>query len=143
MAAYQKFNDFSEQLAKGEHSTLTLKIVLTNSAPVNTNTVLANITQISTAGGYTTGGYAVPNVSLSESGGTTTVIGDEVTITASGAAMDTFRYVVLYNDFTTTPDDALIAWWDYGAGGVTLANGESFKWKPSNQASGGTIFTLA
>jgi hypothetical protein len=142
MAAYNKFQDFSEQLTKGVHQfgTHTFKVVLTNTAPVATNTVLSNITQISNGNGYTTGGATVPNVAVSESSGTTTVVGDAVTWTATGA-VGPFRYVVLYND--SAASDNLVAWWDYGASGVTLASGETFTWKPSYQSTGGTLFTLA
>jgi hypothetical protein len=61
MATYQKFNDFVEQLGKSVHnfSSHTFKAVFTNSAPAAANTILADITQISASGGYTTGGFAV------------------------------------------------------------------------------------
>jgi hypothetical protein len=36
----------------------------------------------------------------------------------------TFRYVVIYDD--TVAGDPLVAWFDYGAGGVTMANGDTF-----------------
>lgn len=144
MATYNKFQDFSEQFAKGVHvfGTHTFKVALTNTAPVATNTILANITQIANGTGYTTGGATVPNVTASESSGTTTVAGDAVTWTASGGTMATFRYVVLYNDTATSPADALIAWWDYGSA-ISLADGESFTFKPNNSDTGGTLFTLA
>jgi len=35
----------------------------------------------------------------------------------------TFRYVVIYND--TSTNDELIAWFDYGASGVSLADTET------------------
>lgn len=143
MATYNKFQDFAEQVYKGVHvfGTHTLKVALTNSAPVATNTILANITQISAGNGYTTGGEAVANVTATESSGTLTVAGDEVTWTASGGTVGPFKYVVLYND--TATNDPLIAWWEYPGSALTLQAGETFKWKPSNSASGGTIFTHA
>ncbi len=60
MASFNKFNSFVDDIAKGVHnlSTGALKVVLTNSAPVATNTILANITQIANGNGYTTGGTA-------------------------------------------------------------------------------------
>lgn len=142
MATFNKFQDFSEQLHEGVHNfaSHTLKIALTNTAPSAANTILANITQISGTNGYTTGGTAVANVTCTESGGTTTVAGDKVTFTASGGAMGTFQYAVLYNDSATSPADALIGWWDYGSA-VSLASGESFEVKFSNQDTAGTIFT--
>ena len=60
MATYNKFYDYSEQLARGVHNfgSHTFKVALTNTAPVATNTILADITQISGTNGYTTGGTA-------------------------------------------------------------------------------------
>ncbi|MCD6674852.1 MAG: hypothetical protein LT106_18620 [Burkholderiaceae bacterium] len=143
MAAFNKFNDFSEQLARGVHNfgSHTFKVALTNTAPLASNTILANITQIANGNGYTTGGAAVPNVGVSEISGTTTIDGDKVTWTATGA-MGPFRYVVLYNDTATSPADALIGWWDYGSS-LTLAAGESFEFKPSNADADGAILVVS
>jgi len=142
MASYNKFNDFSEQLVEGVHDfgANTFKVALSNSAPTASNTVLADITQISGTNGYTTGGTAT-TISLSETSGTTTVNGTQVVFTASSGSMGPFRYVVLYNDSATSPLDALVAWWDYGSS-ITLADGETFTVKFSN-TSPGAIFTLA
>ena len=142
MASYNKFNDFSEQLVEGVHDfgANTFKVALSNSAPTASNTVLADITQISGTNGYTTGGTAT-TISLSETSGTTTVNGTQAVFTASSGSMGPFRYVVLYNDSATSPLDALVAWWDYGSS-ITLADGETFTVKFSN-TSPGAIFTLA
>lgn len=142
MASYNKFNDFSEQLVNGVHDfdANTFKVALSNSAPTASNTVLADITQISGTNGYTTGGTAT-TIAVSETSGTTTVTGTQVVFTASGGSMGPFRYVVLYNDSAASPLDALVAWWDYGSS-ITLADGETFTVKFSN-TSPGAIFTLA
>jgi len=143
MAAYNKFQDFSEQLALGVHkfdNSMVYKVALTNTAPVATNTILANITQISGTNGYTTGGTAT-TIAESETTGTTTVTGTQVVFTAAGGTVGPFRYWVLYNDTATSPADALVAWWDYGSA-VTLNDGDSFTVKFSS-ASPGAIFTLA
>lgn len=100
----------------------TLKVALTNSAPVNTNTVLANITQISNGNGYTTGGTAATISSSAQTSGTYKLVLADVVFTATGS-MGPFRYVVLYND--TATNDELIGWWDYGSS-LTLASGETF-----------------
>lgn len=143
MASYNKFNAFAEDVYEGVHNfaSHTLKVALTNTAPSASNSVLADITQIANGNGYTTGGTAVTGVTSNRSGGTLTVAGNEVTFTATGS-LGPFRYVVLYNDTPTSPADPLIAWWDYGSS-LTLNSGETFKWKPSNQSSGGTILTHA
>ena len=130
MAAFNKFNDFAEQVLKGVHnlSTATLKAALTNTAPSAANTILADITQISTAGGYTGGaggGLDLDGEVLSETSGTAKLVITDEVFTATGASVGPFRYVVLYNDSATSPADALIGWYDYGSS-ITLADGESF-----------------
>lgn len=142
MAVYNKFNDFSEQLANGVQNFATdvYKIALSNTAPVAANTILSDITQISAGNGYTSGG-STTTITLAEVTGTTTVSGTQVVFTASGGSIGPFRYVVLYNDTTTSPSKPLVAWWDYGSS-LTLADGETFTVKFSNTTPG-AIFTLA
>lgn len=124
MATYNKFQSFVEAVAEKAHNlgSDTLKVALTNTAPVNTNTVLANITQISAGNGYTTGGTAATTSSSAQSSGTYKLVLADVVFTATGA-MGPFRYAVLYNDTATSKE--LIGWWDYGSS-ITLASGETF-----------------
>lgn len=126
MATYNKFNQTIEDIFNGVHnfSSDSLKFLLTNTAPVATNSVKANLTEISAGNGYAAGGPSV-SVTASESGGTFTLSQDgTVTVTASGGSIGPFRYVVLYNDTPTSPADPLISWYDYGSS-VTLNAGES------------------
>lgn len=141
-SAWNKFNDFSEQLVRGVHDfdANTFKIVLTNSAPTAANTVLTDITQIANGGGYTTGG-ATTTISISETSGTTTVSGTEIVWTGTGSGFGPFRYAVLYNDSSTSPADALIAWFDYGSA-ISVSAGETFTLRFST-TSPGAMFTLA
>lgn len=124
MATFTKFNSLTEALAEKVHNlgSDTLKIVLTNSAPVATNTVLANITQIANGNGYTTGGTAATISSSAQTSGTYKLVLADVVFTATGS-VGPFRYAVLYND--TATNDELIAWTDYGAS-ITLANTDTF-----------------
>lgn len=130
MATYNKFENFVEDMWKGVHDFRaagdTLKVMLTNVAPSATDTVKADLTEISAGFGYTAGGEDVSN-DISETGGTLTLTASDVTWTASGGSIGPFRYVVLYNDTPVSPADPLIAWWDYGSS-ITLADGESFRW---------------
>ncbi len=117
MPAFQKFQDFSEQLHRGTHqfhaAGHTYKVYLTNATPnLATHTVKADIAEISAVNGYVSGGYDIQN-DLSESGGTTTVTAVDVTITASGGAIGPFRYAVVYND--TAVSDNLVGMIDYGS----------------------------
>lgn len=126
MATFTKFNSFVENLAEGVMNlgADTLKIMLTNSAPLATNTVKANLTEISAGNGYSAGGPTVTITSSSQSSGTYSLVGNDVVITASGGSVGPFRYAVLYDDTPTSPADPLIAFWDYGSS-ITLASGES------------------
>jgi len=101
----------------------TLKVALTNTAPSSSNTVLANITQISGTNGYTTGGTTTTQSSSAQSSGTYKLIIGDVTFTASGGSMGPFRYAVLYN--STAASSQLVAYWDYGSS-ITLADTETF-----------------
>jgi hypothetical protein len=139
MAAFNKFNDFAEQLGLGKHNlnTDTLKVMLTNTAPVATNTVFANITEITAQNGYTAGGEDTQNT-YSETSGTGSCVGVDVVWTATGAGFGPFRYVVLYNDTQTTPAKPLIGWWDYGSSISLTTAGETF-----TTDFGASMFTIA
>lgn len=128
-ATFTFFQDFKEQIGKGVHNLAsnTIKVALTNSAPSAANTALADITQISTGGGYTAGaggGYSLSGVGYTESSGTATFTHTDLVITASGASVGPFRYVVYYNDTSSSPADALIGYADYGSS-ITLADTET------------------
>jgi hypothetical protein len=130
MAAYNKHYQYTEDLCSAVHNwaSHTIKAVFCNTAPVATNSVLANLTQIGNGGGYTGGaggGLALDTVTLSEATGTSKVtIADEV-FTATGASVGPFRYVDIYNDTPSSPADPLICWYDYGSS-ITLADTETF-----------------
>jgi hypothetical protein len=139
MAAYNKFNVFVGDLATKVHNLNSdvLKVMLTNTAPVATNTVKANITEITAANGYTAGGGTATFVSGADTAGTYKLILSAVTWTASGGSIGPFQYAVLYN--STTASGNLISWWDYGTA-LTLTNGNSFT-VSLDQTNG--VFTLA
>lgn len=126
MAVFNKFNSFVEAVAEGAHNfqTATLTVALTNTLPLNTNTVLANITEISYTNiqNGTTTGRNLTSVTSSQTGGTYTLDAADLTLTATGTVPN-FRYVVLYNNSAT--NDELIGWYDYGST-VSLLTGETF-----------------
>jgi hypothetical protein len=130
MASYNKFNQFVDDLCKGVHNMTTsgttyqMKVALTNTAPVATNTVLANITQISGTNGYTTNGTNTTGT-LSNASGTEKLVCTDVVFTASGGTMGPFRYAVLFNDTPVSPAKPLVGWWDYGSA-ITLNPTETF-----------------
>jgi len=121
MATFNKFYSFVEALSEKVHNlgSDTLTVALSNTLPVNTNTVLANITQIT----YTNVSTRVlAGVTSAQTTGTYKLDANDLVLTASGT-VPTFRYVVLFND--TATNDELIGWYDYGAA-VDLLNGETF-----------------
>lgn len=126
MASFNKFNAFVEYLAEGVFNlqSHTLKIALTDTAPSASNSVFADLTEISAGNGYSSGGLAATVASSGQSGGTYKLVLDDVTVTASGGSVGPFRYFVLVDDTPTSPADPLISWWDYGSS-ITLADGES------------------
>ena len=136
MATYTKFNAFVEHVAEGVHNLQTgaLTVALTSVAPVATNSVLADLTQVA----YTNLSSRVLTVaSSSQTSGTYSLVVNDLTLTASGGSSSAFRYVVIYNDTPTSPADPLIAFYDYGSS-VTLADGETFLID-----FGASLFTLA
>lgn len=140
MASYNKFESFVGELGAGTHNLEaagdTLNCYLSNATPsASADDVKADLAEISAGNGYTSGGEDVQQ-DYSEASGTGTLTGTDITWTASGGAINTFRYVAMYNDTPSSPADPLIAWWDYGST-VDVASGETF-----TVDFGSSIFTL-
>ena len=135
MANFNKFYGFVEALAEKKHNlgadTITVALCSAANAPVATNTKLSDLVTVDT----TNLSPLTPTlISSSQTGGTYSLVLQDLTMTAS-AAVGPFRYVVLYNDAATGDD--LICWYDYGAN-VTLNAGETF-----TLDFGATVLTLA
>ena len=125
MASYNKFQVFTKDLIEGKHNfaSNTFKVMLTNTAPVNTNSIKGDLTEISAGNGYTAGGTAT-TITSSTSSGVAKVTGTDVVFTASGGTIGPLRYAVLYNDTQTSPAKPLVAWWDYGSS-ITMNDTET------------------
>lgn len=138
MASFSKFNNFVQSLgtASINLSTAAYKVMLTNTAPVATNSAYSDVSgaEVANGNGYTTGGTTATFTSWTNTTGTSKLILADVLWTATGA-VGPFRYAVLY-DVTSSK---LIGWWDY-ASSVTLANTDTFTWD-ADQSAG--VFTLA
>ena len=126
MATFNRFDCFTQDVGRGVHNLHadTLKVLLTNTAPSASNSVKADVTEISAGNGYTAGGYTLANKTFAQTAGVAKLLADDVTVAASGGTMGTWRYAVLYNDTPTSPLKPLIGWWDYGSA-VSLASGQS------------------
>jgi hypothetical protein len=127
MAAASKFNQFVEDIAEKVHNLAsdTLMVMLCNTAPVATNAVKADLTEISAGNGYTAGGAQATQSSSAQSSGTYKLVVADVTFTASGGSIGPFRYPVFFNDTPTSPADPLLLFWDY-ATSLTITDGNSF-----------------
>ena len=128
MAAFNKFQDFVEQLGKGVHQLHAaghqLDVYLSDATPsASLDAVKADLAEITNQFGYAAP-VDIAN-DYTETAGTGTLTGVDVTITASGGSFGPFRYVVLDNDTPAAPVDPLIGWWDYGSE-LTVNDGESF-----------------
>lgn len=126
MATYNKFNATVADFANKVHNfgADTFKLLLTNTAPVATNSIKADLTEIAAGAGYTAGGATLTLTSSTQTSGTYKYVAaaGSPTWTSSGA-FATFRYVVLYN--STAASGNLVGWWDNGSG-VTITSGQTF-----------------
>ncbi len=145
MAAYNKIQQFPEDLAHGVHdfSADNLEVALTNAAnaPVATNEIEANLTTITP---YTNLSTRVIVTSTSgHTTGTYDLVLNDLTLTASGGAVAGFRYIIVFNQDSVAPTDALICWFDYGSD-LVLADGESLTIDfESDGPTTGSLFTIA
>jgi len=146
MVAYNKIQDFTEQLGLGKHvfGTDVLEVCLTDTAPVATNTILGNLVPIA----YTnysdtlTADRVLEGDAWVEVTGTSTLDADDFTITAVTGALPQWQYLALFNQTQSSPVDPLICWWDNGSA-INLALGESIVIDfGADAGTDGDIFTL-
>lgn len=123
MAAYIAFNQFAQDLAHGVHdlSADQITLALSSVAPVATNSVLANITEIS----YTNlSARNVTTTSSAQTAGVYKLTLTDLVLSATGAVAS-FQYVTVYNNAPAAPLDPLIGFYNHGSA-VVLANGETY-----------------
>lgn len=152
MAAYTGtwnfYNSFKEYIGDGtidmsDTTADTFKVLLTTSSYTpnqSTHTQISDITgELSGTGGYSR--QSLTGVSWGESAGISTWDAADTAFAATGADYDSARYWVLYDDTTTSPVDALIAYGyiDGTPADVTVTDGTTLtlQW----HASG--LFTLS
>jgi len=124
MATFNKFNSFVEAVAEKVHNlgsdVLTVALTAAANAPVASNTVLVNLTQVA----YTyCSTRAITTSTSAQTTGTYKLVLTDLVLTATGGSVGPFRYAVIYND--TALNDELICWYDYGAD-ITLLTTETF-----------------
>ena len=125
MVAFNKFEQVVEDKEEGVYTSSTdqFTVALTNAAnaPVASNAVLADLTEIS----YTN--LSSRDLTTSSSGqtsGTFLQLFTDLVLTASGGAVAAFRYVIIYDNTPTSPLDPLHNYYDFGSD-LTLNDGES------------------
>jgi hypothetical protein len=126
MATFTKFQPFVENLAEKVFNlgSDTLKVSLTNTAPVNTQSVYDSVTNHpvpAAANGYAAG--TSTQSSSAQSAGTYKLVSGDVVFTATAGGIGPFRYAIMWDD--TAAADQLIGYWDYGSS-ITLNDGETF-----------------
>lgn len=124
MAVFNKFNCFVEDIAEKVHNlgADTLKVYLSNTLPVATNTVYNVPADLTTGGGYTAGGSQAVITSSAQTSGTYKLTLVDVLFTAT-TGFGPFQYALLYND--TSVSKSLIGWYAYPTP-VTLLALETF-----------------
>ena len=124
MATFNKCNCIVADMPNGVHNfssnAVTVALTATANAPVATNTVLANLTEVSYTNCST---RACTLTSSTQTSGTYKLILQDLTLTASGGTVGPFQYVVLYNG--TAASHNLMGWYDYGSA-LTLNSGDTF-----------------
>lgn len=122
MAAFEKFNQFVEDVAHGVHdfSANQIVVALTDTDPTASSSTLSQITEVDYAD------CSTRNVTLGSSaqvGGVYKLTLNDLTLQSSGT-VGPFRYVVLYND--SPSGDPLVGYYDYGSS-ITLNNTETLE----------------
>ncbi len=141
MASAVKFEQFVEDLAEQVHEldVDALKVMLTLVAPVATNSIAGDLTDIAAGDGYTAAGDAVAMTISAHTTGTYKLTLTDNVWTAATGSFANFRYPVLYNDAPVAPVDPLMFFWDHGAT-VDLGAAETFTWDQDGAGNG--VMTL-
>lgn len=124
MVSFNKINGFVEHVAEKVHNlgSDTLTFALSLAVPTLTTTAQAVLSSVSEVS-YTNLSTRVVTISASsQTGGTYSLVGTDLVLTASGGAVTAFRYLFLYNDTSTS--DMLIGYYDYGSS-LTLNDTET------------------
>ena len=144
MATFVLINDWLDNMVENaDLASDQFVVALSNTAPGSETTpptgdgdgILGNITEVSYTNCSTRN---ITTTSSSQTGGTYSLVLQDITLTASGGSVGAFRYVYIYDDTVATPVDPLVCYYDYGSS-ITLADGEDIL---IDFAAGG-LFTLS
>ena len=130
MATFNKVNDFVVNAVHNmDLASDSFVVALSNTAPASEtpnpttdgNGILANVTEISYAN---LSSRTLATSSSAQTAGTYKLVLVDQTLTSSNGTTGPFRYVYVYNDTVTAPDDPLVGYYDYGSS-LTLQDGDS------------------
>lgn len=132
MASFNLINDWLANMVEdADLESDQFVVALSNTAPGAETTpptgdgdgILGNVTEVS----YTNcSSRLITTTSSGQTGGTYTLILQDIILTASGGTVGPFRYVYIYDDTVATPVDPLICYYDYGSS-ITLNDGETLQ----------------
>jgi len=126
MADFNKFRSFVEAQAEKVHNLGSddLRLALTNTQPVNTDTVFTTAVYPApaAANNYPAGGGDLTIFSSAQTTGTYKLCITDFVFTATAGGIGPFQFVVLYNN--SAGNKEVIGWYDYGSA-LTLADGDT------------------
>jgi hypothetical protein len=126
-SAFTKYHTYVDEVSKGghNHQTAVWKCALTNTAPTTASDTVWNTTVApapAAANGYTAGGNTITTTSATTTSSVFKLVLVDTVFTATAGGIGPFRYAILYN---SSASNKVFGFYDYGAGGLTLASGES------------------
>jgi hypothetical protein len=112
METFTPFQPLGLALGTKKHDLATdqLVVALSNVAPNASDDTLSDITEISYTNCST---RDLVTTSFTQTGGTASLVLEDLVLTATGGDIPEFRYVIVYNDDATNDD--LIGYIDYGS----------------------------
>ncbi|MGH1352122.1 MAG: hypothetical protein ACRBBN_15130 [Methyloligellaceae bacterium] len=120
-------NQFHQDVHHAVHNfdTHQYNVLFTNTQPLVSDAVLADLTEITPGDGYPAGGIALTKVSSIQTAGIFRHIVQDDVASASGGPIGPFQWVALYNVTQTTPLKPVVGWWDMGQP-TTILDGDDW-----------------
>jgi len=146
MATITKYNLFLKGMFNGDTNAVidfdtdTIKVALATSAytpSATTHDFFNDITNEVTGTNYTAGGAEITSKTLTESSGTVTFDGADVTWSQSGSGFSNARYAIIYKSTGTSSTSRLIGYIDMTSDKGNVAGDFTISW------AGTGVFTVA
>lgn len=147
MASVSKYNTAALNQYNGSavnYTADTIKVALVTSSytPSATDTFFSTPAANEVSGtNYTAGGATIGSISATQSSGTVTVSGNNVSWSQSGTGFSTARYAIIYKSTGTNSTSPLIGWIDLGGNVGNVSGTLTVEW--NGGITSGTIFTAS